>query len=503
MIATWMLYTLLVGTLVVAAARCAESLLRLMGRPARWVWAVAIAAAIAVPMVTVLVPAPAVEMSEAAVATASAPTGARESIAVTLATMPAARSLNRPLLLAWGGLTLALLAVLLHGMGVLRGRRREWLRREVDGRELLIASDTGPAVIGWRRMQVVVPTWVLSLDDNARAMILAHEDEHIRARDPQLMLAGLLAAMLIPWHLPLWYAWRRLRMAIELDCDARVLAGGVNRRSYGEILLEAGSRSTGTGLPALATFAERAEQLEERLSALAPAPVRQRGVRMAGAGVTAAVLLTAACTMESPLGLDLTGASESPLVQMRTQLAPKWELASTIALVHRQVNDLFPGAVARGETPTPVVIMLIRNPDGAITNSHMIQGVGTPEELRVPLMQRAPPVEEIEVIEVIRGGLVGLRNVDVIMVTRKTPDGAPRLRRADTESSTATPTSSLPLSELPEGVWRHRLFKNEGPPVSVLLRRPGDAESGSRPAEWAELRRVPARASGPAGQAPR
>jgi beta-lactamase regulating signal transducer with metallopeptidase domain len=503
MIATWMLYTLLVGTLVVAAARCAESLLRLIGRPARWIWAVALAAAIGVPMVTALVPAPAVELSEASAATTAAPSEARESIAVTLATMPATRSLDRPLLLAWGALTLALLAVLVHGIGVLRGRRREWLRREMDGRELLIASDTGPAVIGWRRMQVVVPTWVLGLDDDARAMILAHEDEHIRARDPQLMLAGLLAAMLIPWHLPLWYAWRRLRMAIELDCDARVLAGGVNRQSYGEILLEAGSRATRAGLPALATFAERAEQLEERLSALAPAPVRQRGVRMAGAGIAAAVLLSVACTMENPLGVDLTGASDSPLVVMRTQLAPEWELASTIALVHRQVNGLFPGAVARGETPTPVVIMLIRNPDGTITNSHMIQGVGTPEQLRAPLMQRAPPVEEIEVIEVIRGGIVGLRNVDVIMVTRKTPDGAPRQRKALTESGAAAATSSLPLSELPEGVWRHRLFNDDGRPVSVLLRDPDDAAPGSRPSEWTEVRRVPARSSGQAGQAPR
>ena len=35
-----------------------------------------------------------------------------------------------------------------------------------------------------------------------------------------------MAVVLMPWNLPLWWQWRRLRFAIEVDCDARVLASG-------------------------------------------------------------------------------------------------------------------------------------------------------------------------------------------------------------------------------------------------------------------------------------
>jgi hypothetical protein len=42
MTVSWMLYALLVGTLLASAARLLEGMLRIAGRPARWVWAAAL-----------------------------------------------------------------------------------------------------------------------------------------------------------------------------------------------------------------------------------------------------------------------------------------------------------------------------------------------------------------------------------------------------------------------------------------------------------------------------
>ena len=45
-----------------------------------------------------------------------------------------------------------------------------------------------------------------------------------------------------PWNVPLWWQFRRLRYAIEVDCDASVLRSGGDARQYGETLLAVGQR---------------------------------------------------------------------------------------------------------------------------------------------------------------------------------------------------------------------------------------------------------------------
>jgi hypothetical protein len=114
----------------------------------------------------------------------------------------------------------------------------------------------------------------------------------------------------MPWNLPLWYLHRRLRLAIELDCDARVLAGGAEVTRYGDVLVQAGARTTGGRLPALAAFAERATQLGARIDAMTRARVSRPIPRALGAALVAAVLLVAACSFENPLGIDLTTATQ-------------------------------------------------------------------------------------------------------------------------------------------------------------------------------------------------
>ena len=408
MIASWMLYALLVGGMVVTAAHLAEVALRRLGRPVRGVWIAALIAIVALPLATALLPPRvAAPVAERGLADTAAPAN-DPPLAASLAAYTSAPSLDRPLLAAWALLTLTLLGALAYGIGVLQGRRREWRSVVVDGREVLVAQDLGPAVIGWRRMRVVLPTWALALPADDRRLILTHEDQHIRRRDPQLLLAGLCAGILVPWNLALWYGYRRLRLAVELDCDARVIEGGADVARYGEVLLLAGARCRGGRLPALATFAERAVHLETRLTALTPLPVRGRRLRAALAGTAVIALVGVACTVPNPLGFELTDPSNAPAVRLdQTQArAIEWR-----AVVNRLVESQYPGAVVRGEVPEPLTVMLVTRLDGGV-----VEVAATTTAHGLPDIGKAVDPARIASIDVMKGGVTGIRNVSVIVV---------------------------------------------------------------------------------------
>jgi hypothetical protein len=69
----------------------------------------------------------------------------------------------------------------------------------------------------------------------------------------------------LPWNLPLWWQWRRLRFAIEVDCDARVLASArVAELAYAEALLNVAACSSEVPLAA-AAMCESPSTLEKRI----------------------------------------------------------------------------------------------------------------------------------------------------------------------------------------------------------------------------------------------
>src|SRR5207253_904071 len=100
----------------------------------------------------------------------------------------------------------------------------------------------GPAVYGFLKPIILLPEWLLQAHSKERAAALAHEQSHVQAGDPALLLLGLFLVTLFPWNLPLWWQLRRLRFAIEVDCDARVLTRGMTPREYGSALLAIGER---------------------------------------------------------------------------------------------------------------------------------------------------------------------------------------------------------------------------------------------------------------------
>src|SRR5690606_10070662 len=130
--------------------------------------------------------------------------------------------------------------------------------------------------------------------------IIAHEAEHVRAGDTRTLLAGLLAVFALPWNPVLWWQYRRLALAVELDCDARVLNALRDPRAYGLALLgTARRRSRGMVLHAALlrprSFLQRRIEMMGRFAGDGRLTARA----LAGVGVAGLALAVAVCA-DSP-----------------------------------------------------------------------------------------------------------------------------------------------------------------------------------------------------------
>jgi hypothetical protein len=328
MIATWMVYCALCAAGLAAAATLAERVL-LAGRgPVRAVWVGAIVLSFLVPLVAVAWPRPARENSPSPMARQdqaplASPRVADAAPSPTLGTLPPATvapdwgvtlsRFDRPLALAWMMLSLAVGISFATGVGALAWMRRRWTRRTVLGVPVLVSQRTGPAVVGVVSPAIVLPEWVLAMAPAKLALMLRHEEEHRRARDSQLLVAAQFTLVLMPWNIALWWQMLRLRVAVELDCDARVL-GGADPRLYGDLLLEVARPQR--GLIGLMAFAEHAKQLERRIRVLGRHRARTSPAARAVATSVGVAALSVAWIAPRPAPLEKT------IVQERVVITP-------------------------------------------------------------------------------------------------------------------------------------------------------------------------------------
>jgi TonB family protein len=298
----WLTYVLLVSAALGLAALGGEAALRSRGWPGRWAWAAALVGSLGLPVVAWLA-----TRFGGVLSPASPPAGFPLPGTLVMETLPPlmalvggveGTSLGAVFLVLWLAGSLAL--VLYIGVTALRlGLAMSgWARREVDGVEVLVSRATGPAAIGLWRGRVVVPEWALGLDPAQRRLLVLHEAEHVRAGDPQLAVAGLAACALMPWNPLVWWQWSRLRLAIELDCDARVLGRTGDPATYGSLLLDVGQRRARLALG----LAEPKSMLERRIRMITKT-TRRRLAQAAGFAVVAALLVAVACETPWPTGV--------------------------------------------------------------------------------------------------------------------------------------------------------------------------------------------------------
>jgi len=304
MVIAWIGYCLLISGLLALAAFASERALGHFRKPVRWAWFAAIVGSVTVPVVAFLAPGllpgfgtspagPMVGWSDPAVATAAPALPATAAAAGGGFDAAAAGTV-----LGWGWLLLAVAMVGYLGRiyGRLRSEMRTWRPGRVAGSPVMISDERGPAVVGIRRSVVVVPRWIPELEDRLLRLVFLHEREHQRAGDHRLFAAGITALVLMPWNPLVWWQVTRLRLAIEFDCDRRVLRRGESPRDYADALIAVGSRVSGS-LLAAAAFAERKPAVERRLRRMTEPPASMRLPRTLGASGLAmvAVLFVLGC----------------------------------------------------------------------------------------------------------------------------------------------------------------------------------------------------------------
>lgn len=219
---------------------------------------------------------------------------------------------DRVLLLLWCVLSVVVGLVYASTWWRLACARRGCRESVVDGERVLLSRSLGPVAIGVREAVVVLPEWLLAEGDDVRRLVMLHEREHIRARDHTVLALAPLVVVAMPWNVALWWQLRRLRLAVELDCDSRVLARGVGAAQYGSLLIAVAGRSRdGILAPAMASSWSL---LERRIVAMTRGSSRHQVARSALCLAASVGCLALACETRMPAGpANVRGADTGPI----------------------------------------------------------------------------------------------------------------------------------------------------------------------------------------------
>jgi len=361
-----MIYGLILALLVAAAAHFIDRGLRSLRRPTRWVWVAALMVGGLAPFIPKLITSNAPQTStdlglplgglglpiEPIYQVGTTGTSGPETVRQFLLAM------ERSLGVLWILASVLVLAVIAGGWLRLRRQRKAWETRSVGGEDVLLTDSLGPAVLGLFRPRIVLPQWALALPKKDLELVLLHEREHQDARDPALLGACLLLTAVAPWNPALWWSLRRLRLAVEGDCDGRVLARGVAPRSYVRLLIEIASRAGRA--PALApALAEAGEtSLRKRLIMIRSTFAKNRVWAAALAAAAGAALLVVAC--ETPVPQESRDVANANFSVTQTEVAGRlaaavesnWitrEQAGAIAEEMRGVQHRLQASVEAGE----------------------------------------------------------------------------------------------------------------------------------------------------------
>jgi beta-lactamase regulating signal transducer with metallopeptidase domain len=295
MIATWMLSVLLFTVLLAAAAWCAEVALRLSRRQARGAWLAAIVAAVTWPVLAPL--ARRVWPGNAVLNTVAVRIpGIRVLQDGVMASNSWLPSLDQLVVAVWFVVSLALLLRLWRALMTLSDVRAQAHATNVDGISVLVSPTIGPAVVGVVEPQILLPKSLLDLDEPLRRLVLRHEQEHRTARDQLIVVGSAVVLALFPWNLALSWIVRRARLALEIDCDMRVLSRGASANQYGKLLLFIAQRQSTMALAPM--LAASTSHLERRIIAMHKPQPSRRTARVVVALLGMTVAVVAACNSD-------------------------------------------------------------------------------------------------------------------------------------------------------------------------------------------------------------
>lgn len=369
MIANWMVTSVIFTLFLALGALAAERVLRTFGRQGRNVWAFTLAASVIWPITGLAlasrgtfvgapgdgIPLPSVT-SALTVITAPLPS----------IPQPWMNQLDTALGAAWAIASLFLLARLLFAFLSLAAVERTARKQTIDGVSVLVTPSLGPAVFGIRRFRFLVPQWLLELDDSLLGMVLRHEQEHCRARDPQLTVVSGIAVALMPWNPVVWWIQRRLRLAIELDCDARVLRLAPDRERYARLLILIAQRQTRNSVASM--LAASASNLSRRIAEMNVSSHSRFQLRTALLALASAIAV--ACSGKYGTDLATTTASGSVVATTQTATYYSPEGASPAVLIEHPAL-VYPAALVRAGVIGEVVTMFVVDSGGRVLDGSL------------------------------------------------------------------------------------------------------------------------------------
>ncbi len=526
MIAYGMLYAAAVGVPILLAAIACSAALRRYGQPERGVWLVALGLALTLPVVFLIsLSAGAASEASGTVAETGVPAAAAASAALpetgvlglpAVVVVPVEQpglGLDEILVLAW---LVASVVLTIRWMVAARRLARtgaSWPVRMLNGVRAWLTPDLGPAVAGVFRTRILVPSWLLSLPEEQRSLVLLHEDEHVRARDPLLMAASRIARILAPWNPVVWLLSARLLHAVELDCDRRVLRRRPDIASYGDTLLTVSARESAVDsrpLAGAAAFAEAEIPLRKRIIAMTTPPRAATTLGVLTVLALGVVLLVGSCEVPVPIAIEPEEQEDDNAFYLRRdellnvsierdgsvfvndESYPMEDVSEIVATMQGESErPLVASIVGNGEVPyqfmnqlqeelvaAGVIRVVFAQPDPLALGSDQADGLGllersvdlvlvaarTAYETLVSLLTRSGEDEDVPAVMV--RGLA-------IVLPDDSPDGSDnRPRPARLSSLNVRPRNLLHLTVQPNGIVEVR----RGASTRVHLLQPSDIE---------------------------
>ena len=362
---SWMLYAIVVSLLIGLAALAFERSAHVRRRPARWLWGLGIIASLVIPFTTSRVSVRIPDMTrDVDPATSPKILAPSQTAAIELSRsawsiagsgqLQASRGADTLLVGAWPTASIALALVIIASGAHLSWRRRRWDRGHMAGTAVYISEKSGPAVVGFLHPRIVVPRWLTKFAPGEQELVIAHERSHLDAHDAQLLTIAICLLVCMPWNPVLWWQLRRLRLAIEIDCDARVLRLGYPVARYGETLIAVGERQSARHAMGMAGFGSKSF-LEQRIHNMLRKKTRHARVwamALACLGVGLAV-----CAAEvAPPKVDFAGKTPYHETAVDPQLlngyVGSYQYGNAVLLVTRDGQQL--AARLAGQSGSPI-----------------------------------------------------------------------------------------------------------------------------------------------------
>jgi hypothetical protein len=187
-----------------------------------------------------------------------------------------------------------------------------------------------PVTLGlWAPVVILPPDWT-EWDETELAAVLAHEEEHVRRRDPLVAFITLINRAIFWFHPLSWWLRREISALSEQACDAAVISRGHDKEHYAAILLRFARASAtmggrivpfGTAMPG-AGLPRRLKMLETS-PRLPPSTLRTTGI-------TAAYLLAVViCTGATPIRAQVPAAGPTGATAWRSHSSEHFEVFYT------------------------------------------------------------------------------------------------------------------------------------------------------------------------------